>query len=27
LARERKPDVLFLDLMLPDLDGYKIARR
>lgn len=25
LAREQRPDVLFLDLMLPDLDGYKIC--
>ncbi|HVJ83612.1 MAG TPA: ATP-binding protein [Planctomycetia bacterium] len=25
LARERRPDVVFLDLMLPDLDGYKIC--
>jgi len=27
LARERKPDVLFLDLMLPDLDATRSARR
>jgi DNA-binding response OmpR family regulator len=25
LARERRPDIIFLDLMLPDLDGYKIC--
>src|SRR4029078_3208764 len=25
LARERRPDIVFLDLMLPDLDGYRIC--
>jgi DNA-binding response OmpR family regulator len=25
LARERHPEILFLDLMLPDLDGYRIC--
>lgn len=25
LAREIEPDIIFLDLMLPDLDGYKIC--
>lgn len=25
LARERRPEILFLDLMLPDLDGYRIC--
>lgn len=25
LARESEPDLLFLDIMLPDLDGYKIC--
>lgn len=26
LLEERRPDVLFLDLGLPELDGYEIAR-
>jgi DNA-binding response OmpR family regulator len=25
LARERRPEIVFLDLMLPDLDGYRIC--
>ncbi len=26
IAREQKPDLLILDLMLPRLDGYKVCR-
>lgn len=26
MAREEKPDLLILDLMLPKLDGYKVCR-
>src|SRR5262245_26146237 len=27
LARERKPDVMLLDLMLPDINGFDVCRR
>jgi CheY-like chemotaxis protein len=27
LARERPPDLIFLDLMMPDLDGFAIIQR
>jgi diguanylate cyclase (GGDEF)-like protein len=27
LVRERAPDLILLDVMLPDIDGYEIARR
>lgn len=27
LVRERTPDLMLLDVMLPDIDGYEIARR
>jgi len=27
MARERKPDVIILDIMLPDMDGYEICKR
>ena len=27
LAREKKPDLILLDLMLPDLDGLEVCRR
>jgi CheY-like chemotaxis protein len=26
-ARERQPDVVFLDIGLPEIDGYELARR
>jgi two-component system, OmpR family, alkaline phosphatase synthesis response regulator PhoP len=26
LAREQKPDLILLDLMLPGMDGYKVCR-
>jgi CheY-like chemotaxis protein len=27
MAREHQPDVILLDIMLPDMDGYEICRR
>jgi len=26
MAREQKPDLIILDLMLPNIDGYKVCR-
>ena len=27
LARKEMPDVIFLDIMMPDIDGYEVYRR
>ena len=27
IARERAPDLIFLDIMMPDIDGYEVAKR
>jgi len=27
VTRERRPDLIFLDIMMPELDGYEVCRR